>query len=44
MARIGKRTRAIREAVRGKSLLPLEEAVALIKSNATAKFHETNKT
>jgi large subunit ribosomal protein L1 len=41
MARIGKRTKAIREAVRGKLLLPLEEAVALIKSNATAKFDET---
>jgi large subunit ribosomal protein L1 len=41
MARIGKRTKAIREAVQGKSLLPLEEAVALIKSNATAKFDET---
>jgi large subunit ribosomal protein L1 len=41
MAKIGKRTKAIREAVKGKSLLPLEEAVALIKSNATAKFDET---
>ena len=41
MAKIGKRTKAIREAVKGKSQLPLEEAVALIKSNATAKFDET---
>jgi len=41
MAKVGKRTKAIREAVKGKSLLPLEEAVALIKSNATAKFDET---
>jgi large subunit ribosomal protein L1 len=41
MAKLGKRTKAIREAVKGKSLLPLEEAVALIKSNATAKFDET---
>ncbi len=41
MAKFGKRTKAIREAVQGKSLLPLDEAVALIKSNATAKFDET---
>ncbi len=41
MAKHGKRTKAIREAVQGKSLLPLDEAVALIKSNATAKFDET---
>ncbi len=33
--------KVIREAVQGKSLLPLGEAVALIKSNATAKFDET---
>ncbi len=41
MAKHGKRYKAIREAVQGKSLLPLGEAVALIKSNATAKFDET---
>ncbi len=41
MARFGKRTKAIRESVQGKSLLPLDEAVALVKSNATAKFDET---
>ena len=41
MAKQGKRIRAIREAVQGKSLLPLAEAVALVKSNATAKFDET---
>ena len=33
--------KAIREAVQGKSLLPLGEAVAVVKSNATAKFDET---
>jgi large subunit ribosomal protein L1 len=41
MAKIGKRTKAIREAVQGKTLLPLGEAVAMVKSNATAKFDET---
>jgi len=41
MAKIGKRTRAIRDAVAGKALLPLEEAVELIKANANAKFDET---
>jgi large subunit ribosomal protein L1 len=41
MAKYGKRTTAIREAVKGKSYLPLPEAVALVKSNATAKFDET---
>lgn len=41
MARIGKRTQAIRAAVEGKRLLPLDEAVSLIKANATAKFDET---
>ena len=41
MAKNGKRMKAIREAVQGKSLLPLGEAVALVKSNATAKFDET---
>jgi large subunit ribosomal protein L1 len=32
---------AIRETVKGKALLPLPEAVALVKSNANAKFDET---
>ncbi len=41
MAKYGKRMKVIREAVQGKSLLPLGEAVALVKSNATAKFDET---
>jgi large subunit ribosomal protein L1 len=41
MAKVAKRVRAAREAVRGKANLPLEEAVALIKANATAKFDET---
>ena len=41
MARHGKRYKAIREAFGGKSLLALGEAIALVKSNATAKFDET---
>ncbi len=41
MAKHGKRVRAIREAVKDKSLVPLSEAVSLIKANATAKFDET---
>jgi large subunit ribosomal protein L1 len=41
MAKLGKRTRAAREAVNGKENLSVEEAVALVKSNATAKFDET---
>ncbi|HSF96890.1 MAG TPA: 50S ribosomal protein L1 [Thermohalobaculum sp.] len=41
MAKYGKRVNAIREAVKGKSLLPLAEAVALVKSHANAKFDET---
>ncbi len=41
MAKIGKRTRAIREAVKGKDNVSVEEAVKLIKDNATAKFDET---
>ena len=41
MAKIGKRTRALREAFEGKDLLPVSEAVALVKANATAKFDET---
>lgn len=41
MAKLGKRTRAAREAFEGKDELTLEEAVKLVKSNATAKFDET---
>jgi large subunit ribosomal protein L1 len=41
MAKVSKRMQAAREAVVGKGPLPLEEAVRLIKSNATAKFDET---
>jgi large subunit ribosomal protein L1 len=41
MAKFGKRTRAAREAFAGKSNLTVEEAVALVKSNAKSKFDET---
>jgi large subunit ribosomal protein L1 len=41
MGKIGKRTRAAREAFAGKENLSVEEAVALIKANASAKFDET---
>jgi large subunit ribosomal protein L1 len=41
MAKLGKRTRAAREAVAGKAGLSVEEAVSLIKGNANAKFDET---
>ncbi len=41
MAKLGKRTRAAREAFAGKENLSVEEAVALIKANATTKFDET---
>ena len=41
MAKLGKRTTAARAAFAGKSNLTVEEAVALIKANATAKFDET---
>ncbi|MCT4607901.1 MAG: 50S ribosomal protein L1 [Pelagimonas sp.] len=41
MAKLGKRTRAAREAFAGKADVTVEEAVALIKSNANAKFDET---
>ena len=41
MAKIGKRTRAAREAFAGKEEITVEEAVSLIKANATAKFDET---
>ena len=41
MAKLGKRTRALREAFDGKDNLSVEDAIALIKGNATAKFDET---
>jgi len=41
MAKHGKRTTAAREAFVGKQDLTIEEAVALVKSHATAKFDET---
>ncbi|MCP4817949.1 MAG: 50S ribosomal protein L1 [Shimia sp.] len=41
MANVGKRTAAAREAFAGKSNLTVEEAVALVKGNASAKFDET---
>jgi len=41
MAKLGKRTRASREAFVGKKNLSVEEAVALVKGNANAKFDET---
>ena len=41
MAKLGKRTTAAREAFAGKENLTVEDAVALVKSNATAKFDET---
>ena len=41
MAKLGKRTRAAREAFVGKESLSVEDAVALVKGNATAKFDET---
>ncbi len=41
MAKLGKRTKAAREAVAGKENLSVEEAVSLVKANATAKFDET---
>ncbi|MDT0682237.1 50S ribosomal protein L1 [Roseicyclus sp. F158] len=41
MAKIGKRTRAARESVAGKENIAVEEAVSIVKSNASAKFDET---
>lgn len=41
MAKLGKRTRTAREAVAGKENLSVDEAVALVKANATSKFDET---
>jgi large subunit ribosomal protein L1 len=41
MANLGKRTRNNREVTAGKLGLTVEDAVSIIKSNATAKFDET---
>jgi large subunit ribosomal protein L1 len=41
MAKTGKRLRTARTAFDGKALLPVGEAVALVKANASAKFDET---
>ncbi len=41
MAKLGKRTRAAREAFAGKENVTVEEAVALIKANSNVKFDET---
>jgi large subunit ribosomal protein L1 len=41
MAKVGKRTAAARKAFDGKDLITVEDAVALIKGSATAKFDET---
>jgi len=41
MAKLGKRTRAAREAFAGKDDVTVEEAVSLVKGNAKAKFDET---
>ena len=41
MAKLGKRTRAAREAFAGKENLSVEDAVSLVKGNAKAKFDET---
>lgn len=41
MAKFGKRMRSVREAADGQFDLSVEEAVALVKANAKAKFDET---
>ena len=41
MGKVGKRTKKAMEAFTGKSNVSIEEAVKLVKSNATAKFDET---
>jgi large subunit ribosomal protein L1 len=41
MAHIGKRLKKANEAFAGKTLMPLDDAVALVKANASAKFDET---
>jgi len=41
MAKLGKRIRVARDAVAGRSNLPLNEAVAVVRQAASAKFDET---
>ena len=41
MANAGKRIRAAREGIDPEKLYPLDEAIALVKSRASAKFDET---
>lgn len=41
MAKLGKRTRAAREAFAGQDNISVEDAVALVKGNASAKFDES---
>ena len=41
MAKLGKRTKAAREAFAGKDNVTVEEAVNLVKANAKTKFDET---
>ena len=41
MAKVGKRIRAAREAFAGRENVSVEEALKLVKANATAKFDET---
>lgn len=41
MAKLGKRSRAAREAFAGKANLSVDDAVKLVKGNANAKFDET---
>ena len=41
MGKVGKRTKKAVEALSGKNNVSIEEAVKLVKSNATAKFDET---
>lgn len=41
MAKLGKRSRAAREAFAGKDSITVEEAVTLIKANSNVKFDET---
>ncbi|MEM6549873.1 MAG: 50S ribosomal protein L1 [Pseudomonadota bacterium] len=41
MGKLSKRMQAVRKATDGKNGLPLDEAVGLVKANATAKFDES---
>jgi large subunit ribosomal protein L1 len=41
MGKIGKRLKAAQAAFEGKELLSVEDAVALVKANASAKFDES---